>query len=142
MQAFGSLLAEHRAMQPLLAQFKVVLMQPPCAAAQVTAVRRPLLRALLDHLDHEDRYVCGCLAVSGNAQAVAASARFGAEFGALRASVRRYAGEWPAERATGEWDGFCDASCALLRDIEARVVEEEARLYPEAARLLKQVPDI
>lgn len=141
MQAFGDLLAEHRAIEPLLVQFKVVLMQPPGEAEQVAAVRWRLLRALLDHFDHEDRAVCGSLVASGNAQAIHASLKFRDAFGTLRGLVLEYQADWPTDRMMREWPAFCDASQAVLATIEQRVRGEEAELYPEAARLLKQPPD-
>lgn len=141
MQAFTSLVAEHRAIQPLLVQFKVVLMQPPGEAAQVAAVRWRLLKALLDHFDREDREVCGSLVATGNVRAIDASVRFRGAFATLRELVMQYQGEWSSERILRDWAAFCDASHALLGEIEARVEDEEAELYPEAARLLKQVPE-
>lgn len=141
MQAFTSLVAEHRAIQPLLAQFKAVLMQPPGEAAQVAAVRWRLLRALLDHFEHEDRDVCGSLIASGNARAGQAALRFRQSFGSLRDIVLEYQADWPSDRIGRDWPGFCDASHALLATVEQRVQSEETDLYPQAARLLKLPPE-
>ena len=140
MQAFTSLFAEHRAIEPLVVGFKVALMQPLGDPAQVAAVRWRLVRALLDHFDHEDRDVCGSLLASGNAQAVAATLSFRESFGALRTLVLHYQQDWPSDRMERDWEGFCDASHALLAEVARRVESEERALYPEAARLLKLVP--
>jgi hypothetical protein len=136
MRAFDGLVTEHEAMGPMVAEFRDLLTRLPEDPFRVAAMRWQLIRALTDHFAREESDICAPLVATGKAAAINVTLSFRDVQGAIRDEIMAYQNDWPTGRIERDWEGFCQASNAVLAKVQQRMECEENELYPEAHRLL------
>lgn len=98
--------------------------------AGLSAIRWRFHRMLLMHLAKEDKLLYPQLARSPVPQTADLAARFATEVCGLAQDYAAYMQRWPIERIEAEWPAFGRETRAILSALSARIVREEAELYP------------
>lgn len=132
--------AEHREIENAVSLFLALLAEAvPPDTHRLMSARWRLTFLISRHVSVEDTHLYPIIAADMRVEVTDIIDRFTGQIGIFRQKFRAWQAKWDAEHMAADWAGFRRDTFVLFGDLNERIHEEEALLFPlieEAERKL------
>jgi hypothetical protein len=127
---------DHAKLARLFSQLgHVIERREPPPQLELFDLRRDLMATLIAHLKLEDWALYPRLIDSGDADMSEKGTAFKDEMGGLAPAFIAYCDKWNAPAISGDWEGYCTETRAILDALHIRLTRENRELLPLIERL-------